>query len=200
MKREEKREHTKKLLLDTTKALIQEKGCSQLTIADIMARSGLSKGAIFHYIRKKDELFTMVLQERLDDIHARFTAAAQKENADLEGPLGEIVSSYSSLQDPDDVTNQIFIYLLGKSDMPEAAELTQSFYDESVRLAKAWILAGQNKGVIPSSVDADKTADLFVLISLGIRVRSTVSDRSFAFTNQDFAKLTKSMLKGQINE
>lgn len=43
MKREQKREQTKRLLLDAVKELICEKGCTNTTLNDIMERSGCLK-------------------------------------------------------------------------------------------------------------------------------------------------------------
>ncbi len=195
MKRELKRERTKRLLLDTTKELIRQKGCAKTTISDIMERSGLSKGAIFHYVKSKDELLCLILLERLEETNRRFfDAAAQKEKT-FAGPMKEIIGRLPELDDPHDVGNQVFMYLLGKSEQPEVKETIQQFYDQALRVSKQWIAAGQQAGVIPLSVDADKTADLFVLIAFGLRMRGTISSGRFAFGSGDFAALMVDMLQ-----
>jgi AcrR family transcriptional regulator len=38
------------LLLTSTEQLIQEKGCKNTTLKDIIEQTGLSKGAIYHYV------------------------------------------------------------------------------------------------------------------------------------------------------
>lgn len=60
------------LLLTATEELILEKGCQQTTLQDIMKRSGLSKGAIYHYVKSKDELLGLLLQRRFAAISQRF--------------------------------------------------------------------------------------------------------------------------------
>ena len=97
MKRELKRERTKRLLLDTTKQLILEKGCAATTLNDIITRSGLSKGAIFHYVKSKDELFSWVLKERLEEINRRFFEAAEQTKT-FAGSMGEIIASLADLE------------------------------------------------------------------------------------------------------
>lgn len=195
MKRELKRERTKRLLLETTKELIREKGCVGTTFRDIMERSGLSKGAIFHYVKSKDELLSLVLVERLEETNRRFFEAAAQQEKTFENPMREIVDSLPELEDPDDISNQVFIYLLGKSSSPEVREVIQRFYEQAFHVSKRWILSGQLAGVIPSSVDADKTADLFVLISFGLRMRSAVTAGGFAFGSGEFAALMVDMLQ-----
>lgn len=54
MKQEERREQTKRILLEATEELIREQGASQTTLNDIMKRSGLSK-----------ELFFIMFQARM---------------------------------------------------------------------------------------------------------------------------------------
>ena len=87
------------------------------------------------------------------------------------------------------------MYLLGKSDQPEVREVLKRYYDQALNNAKLWILAGQKAGVIPQSVDADKTGELFVLVSFGLRMRSALTADGISFDIADFAALMVKMLK-----
>ncbi|ANB56373.1 bacterial regulatory s, tetR family protein [Anoxybacillus sp. B7M1] len=195
MKREQKREQTKRLLLDAVKELIYEKGCTNTTLHDIMERSGLSKGAIFHYVKSKDELFSWVLKERLDKINERFFHQASQK-ASFEEPLYEITSRLSDLENPQDPGNQVLMYLLGKSDQPDIKKILQQYYEQAIHMSKSWIIAGQEAGVISQSIDADKTAELFTLISFGLRMRSVIDSNGYFF-NQDFAELISERLQSK---
>ncbi|NOU94667.1 TetR family transcriptional regulator [Paenibacillus sp. LMG 31456] len=200
MKRELKREQTTKLLLDTTQALISEKGCSKTTLSDIMERSGLSKGAIFHYVQGKDELLALVLEARLEAISARFfDAVHQEDTPQFKAPMQEITNSLSILSDPSDVTNQILMYLLSKSDQPAVSEVIQRFYEQAVSASKQWILAGQQHNVIPAAVNADKTAELFVLLSYGFRMRAATAPQAISFGISDFSELIINILQPNSN-
>lgn len=46
----------KEKLLNAALSLIREKGFSAMTVDDLCARAGVSKGAFFHYFKSKDEL------------------------------------------------------------------------------------------------------------------------------------------------
>lgn len=195
--RASKRKRTKQLLMDATKELVREKGCSKMTLNDIIERTGLSKGAIYHYVKSKDELLAIVLEERLEDINDRFFAAVNKGNKELDGPLQEIFKKLPSLQDPLDPTNRIFIYLLGQNDQPAVSEMIRRFYEQAIQFSKQWIVAGQNAGVISLTVDAEKIAELFVLISYGIRMRSAISSDSYAFGPDDFLNFIADLLRSK---
>jgi AcrR family transcriptional regulator len=161
---------------------------------DIMEKSGLSKGAIFHYVKSKDEIFVWLLEERLEDTNGRFMEAVEQGNGTFDGPMGQIAQGMPALEDAQDVANKVLMYLLGKEDQPAVAEALQRFYERSVHLSRQWIAVGQQHGVIPASVDTDKTAELFVLLSLGMRVRSSFPVGPAAFTAQDFTSFMARIL------
>lgn len=197
MKQAERRQQTIQLLLETTNQLVREKGCNSVTMKDIVDRSGLSKGAIFHYVKSKNEIFAWVLQEGLDDIDQRFTDRVNSGKKEFQGPLNEITKRFDELQDPESVTNQILVYLLAKNGQKEIDEVLDRFYHQSVRLSRQWIAMGQKHGVIPASVDSNKMGELFVLISFGLRMRSFLTDKDSSFHIDDFASFLKVTLNGE---
>ncbi|WP_010269162.1 TetR/AcrR family transcriptional regulator [Paenibacillus senegalensis] len=194
MKQELRRQQTTQLLLDTTKALIAEKGCESITMKDIMDRSGLSKGAIFHYVKSKDEIFAWVLQDGLNIVNQHFYDRV-KQSKNFEGPLEAITSGFSELENPGNVMNQILVYLLGKSGIPEIDEVLKQFYEQSVRQSREWIASGQQHGVIPLSVDKDKSGELFVLLALGLRMRAFLPAHNPSFQMNDYIQFLKDTLQ-----
>ncbi|WP_248925392.1 TetR/AcrR family transcriptional regulator [Paenibacillus hamazuiensis] len=200
MKRELKREQTLQLLLGSTEQLVREKGCAKTTLNDIMERSGLSKGAIFHYVKGKDELFALVLKSKIDDTNRRFFEVANQPQAGFEGPMKEIAGSFSKMEKSDEVANQIFRYMLGRSDEPVALDILREFYDYSVKISRHWIETGQQHGVIPTDIDTEKTAELFVLLSFGLRMRSGIAPENFAMTPEDLMKYMASTLQPNKKE
>lgn len=194
MKQEERRQLATRRLIDAAKELIREKGCHSVTMKDIMDKSELSKGAIFHYVKSKDEIFAWVLRERLEETNERFMNEVEQGGATFDGPMGQISSDLPALEDAQDVTNKILMYLLGKEDQPEVADALKQFYERSVHLSRQWIMTGQKHGVIPESVETDRTAEMFVLLSLGLRVRSGLLSVPAVFTAQDFTSIIVNIL------
>jgi len=200
MKRDLKREQTLQLLLGTTKRLIEEKGCNKTTFNDIMERSGLSKGAIFHYVKGKDDLLGLVLQSRMEETDERFFATIEGGRRDFDGPMSEIAAGLREQSEPGDVANHIFRYLLGRSEEPGVGEILARYYGRSVEMSAAWIEAGQSNGVIPASVDAKKTAELFVLLTFGLRMRSGVAAAPYALETRDVEAFIRRTLQAQSVE
>lgn len=197
MKQEERRQQTTRLLLDTVKELIREKGCHATTMKDIMDRSGLSKGAIFHYVKSKDEIFVWVLQERLEETNSQFMTEVEQGGRSFGEPMRKIAESILQYENAQDVTNKVLLYLLGKEDQPVIAEALKQYYERSVDLSKQWIETGQRHGVIPEAVDAGKTADMFVLLTLGLRVRSSIPLAQTPFKGQDFTSMISEILQSR---
>ena len=195
MNRETKREQTRERLLEATRSLIMEKGCDHLTLNDIMDRAGLSKGGIFHHVKSKDDLLIRILEERVEETNRRFNAAKEREQS-FEAPFRSIAESLPDLEDPDDAGNRVFVHLLGRSGRPEVRDALRRFYGQTLHLSKQWIVSGQEAGVIPASVDADKSAELFVLLSLGLRVRGALlAGGGNAFDARDFIGLIERWLR-----
>ncbi|MFA1822820.1 TetR/AcrR family transcriptional regulator [Virgibacillus oceani] len=170
-----KGEQTKTFLISATRELIMENGCSKLTFKRIMERTNLSKGAIYHHVKNKNQLLALVLLERNREINSRFFSEVDYNNPKLDGPLEEILANIPSLSDPDEVSNQIFFYLLSQIHDSEVAEVLQQLYEQSYGMSKTWIKEGQENYVISKGINADSTAELFTMLTYGLRVRSMIS-------------------------
>lgn len=199
MKQHERRQQTIQTLLQATKQLIEEKGCDLITLKDIMERSGLSKGAIFHYVKTKDEIYALVLLERLGEINQRFENQVRKPKKEFEGPFREITKNMISLNEPKEITNQILIYLLSKTGRAEIDNSLKQFYEQSISLSQQWIKAGKEHDVISENVDVEKMGELLVLISLGLRMRTFIPSDEQIFQTDDFIRFMKEILQNSIH-
>ncbi|MUG46328.1 TetR/AcrR family transcriptional regulator [Paenibacillus woosongensis] len=195
MKNEDRRKQTIRQILDSTKELLREKNCHTITMKDIMEKSELSKGAIFHYVKNKDEIFAWVLQDRLEEINEQFMKEVEQGEKTFDGPMLTITSNLAALENANEVTNKVLMYLLGREDEPAVAEVLHHFYQRSVHLAKQWIVIGQQHGVIQESVDSERTAEMFVLLSFGLRVRSSFLKVPVSYTAQDLSSFMAATLK-----
>lgn len=195
MRQEDRSKRTKGLIVTMTESLVREKGCKKVTMNEIMGRTGLSKGAIYHYVKSKNELLALVLKKSIEDIDTGFFKQIEEGNIDFKQPFQEITQSLTSLQNPENPVNQIFVYLLGQSHEPAIQDIVNEFYIHSIELFKRWIRSGQKSNVIPLSVDADKAAELFFLIASGMRLRGFIPNNSYAFNTDDFTALMTSILQ-----
>ncbi|AIQ57544.1 TetR/AcrR family transcriptional regulator [Paenibacillus borealis] len=196
MKNSDRRKQTIRQLLEATKELLRDKGCHAITLKDIMEQSQLSKGAIFHYVKSKDEIFAWVLEERLEAVNEHFEEeVAGSLNKTFDGPMLAISRSLAGLEDSHEATNKVLLYLLGKENEPAVAQALEHFHKRSVSVSRQWITTGQKHGVIKENVNPDETAELFVLLSLGLRVRASLRPSSESVSAKEVSDFMAGILK-----
>ncbi|MCM2677184.1 TetR/AcrR family transcriptional regulator [Alkalicoccobacillus plakortidis] len=164
-----------KHILSQTEMLIKEHGCAHTTLKMIMEKAEVSKGAIYHYVKSKDELFGLMLQKNIAETNDSFWEILNSKCTDLSEPLKAITEGLTFFLNKEDVSNPIFIYLLGKNDNPAVEKVLDEFYQFSEKQASSWIQAGQEGGVIETSIDPKATASSFLAYSYGLRVTLMLS-------------------------
>ena len=168
------------LILDTAEQLIKEKGCRQTTLQDIISKSGLSKGAIYHYVSGKDELFGLILKAKMETMNTRFDGVvSEAATKDAVLPIRFIAEGMALQTDVQSVTSKIFTYLLSQINNPKIEAILQELYDFTLLTATRWIETGQKAGAIPESVDAAKMASIFMVFTYGLRVQNIISKKSY---------------------
>lgn len=70
-------ERTRTELVDTARELFLERGYSQTSVAEIVDSAGVTKGALYHHFRDKEEIFRAVLEEMYGDLLSSLEAAAR---------------------------------------------------------------------------------------------------------------------------
>jgi AcrR family transcriptional regulator len=163
-------------ILLATEELILEKGCRNTTLKDIIERTGLSKGAIYHYVSSKDELYGLILKTKIEQVNDKFNQfiSQSTEDAPDSGRFGVASQFFHSRQNPNDAGNLIFVYLLSQDD-EKVKSILKSVYQYSRATGIQWIEMGQKNGVIPPTIDAEKMSDLFMTFSYGLRVTQILS-------------------------
>lgn len=176
-------------ILDTAEELIREKGCRQTTLQDIIRRSGLSKGAIYHYVSSKDELLGLVMKSRIEQLNARFTEAVNSpQSRGLHNPLQLIAEGMVRNTSHEDVTNRIFLYLLSQMDNETVAATVKEVYQYTLQTCTKWIEAGQQHGVIPADTDKARVAEMLVMFMYGLRVQNTILQEPSGMKAEDLIR------------
>lgn len=164
-------------ILTTTEEIILEKGCRNTTLKDIIERSGLSKGAIYHYVDSKDELFGLILKSKIEEMNQTFhltLASAIQGQTPNQDQFGVVNQFFHSRQNQNDIGNLIFIYLLSQ-DNEKVKSILRNIYIYSKETGAAWIKMGQENGVIPPQGNPEKMAALLMTFSYGLRVTQILS-------------------------
>ncbi len=61
-------ESTRRALLDSARSLFGERGYAGTSVDEVVRHAGLTKGALYHHFRDKDDLFRAVLEEVKRDV------------------------------------------------------------------------------------------------------------------------------------
>jgi AcrR family transcriptional regulator len=176
------------LLLAATEQLIKEKGCRSTTLQDIIERTGLSKGAIYHYVSGKDELFGLILQAKVEEMNHQFQASIT-EAVGPANPFQVIARGLLENKSENNVSNTIFIYLLSQKENPKIEKILSELYEFSYHTAVAWIEIGQQRGAIPTSIDAKKMGSMFMVFSYGMRVQNVVAPSADGLESEDVFRI-----------
>lgn len=76
------------VILDSVERLLTVQGYESLTIADVIADAGISKGAFYHYFPSKTEVLSALVQRRLDRWEALLLPIASGEGSPTTRLLG----------------------------------------------------------------------------------------------------------------
>ncbi|MFL6558141.1 MAG: TetR/AcrR family transcriptional regulator [Bacillus sp. (in: firmicutes)] len=164
-------------ILAITEKIIIEKVCRNTTLKDIIERSGLSKGAIYHYVDSKDELYGLILKSKIEEMNEKFQMTitrSMKEESPTQGRFGVVSQFFHSRQNTNDIGNLIFIYLLSQ-DNEKVKKILHDLFRYSKETGTQWIKMGQENGVIPPTINAEKMSTLMMTFSYGLRVTQSLS-------------------------
>ena len=161
MARNKHPQETVNLILDVASHLFMEKGYEHTSIQEIINNlGGLSKGAIYHHFKSKDDILVAVT-ERITAESNRLLAAIRN-RTDLNGKEKLKAIFKEALKRP--VQNQLFTMALDFRNNPK---LLSSFLQETVEnAAPNYILPIIRQGISDGSIETDYPKELAELIIL----------------------------------
>ena len=94
MNQREKSFATKNKILNAASTLFFEKGYEETTMQDIMERSGVSKGAIYHYFVSKQEIISFMIKDAQKHINTRFLEIADDNSLSVEEKIKAVITYF----------------------------------------------------------------------------------------------------------
>ncbi|WP_338776467.1 TetR/AcrR family transcriptional regulator [Metabacillus sp. FJAT-52054] len=187
MKQLARRIRSEQKITESAKQLIAEKGCPQTTFAELMKITGLSKGAIYHYVSSKDDLMAKVLQNLLAESNDRFFYKLSEGQKSMLDPADVLAEQIRVMEDAEQIIGKIFVYLVSRTDHQTARDALDDFYDSLYQFALLWIRSGQQNGTIPIELNPSKAAELYMLLLDGFRLRSTLYQSDFTLNSDELS-------------
>jgi AcrR family transcriptional regulator len=179
---EERREARQEQILEAARACLQEHGLEAVSMEMIIARSGLSTGAVYGYFKGKDQIISAVVAEG--------TAAMAEDLAPVlmnpePPPLPELMEQVlravvgfgrHKKGDIDRLLVSLHGWSHSQSD-PELKAATRASYSGLRQLFTQAVQRWQAAGAFDSAVDPEAVAELLTSITLGF-----VAQRALAGT------------------
>ena len=161
MARNKHPEETVSLILDTAFRLFMEKGYERTSIQDIIDHLvGLSKGAIYHHFKSKEDILAAVVDRMTAESNHMLEEI--RERTDLTGKEKLKTIFKESISRP--VMDEMFMIVPNLHDNPR---LLHSIFREAVELvAPQYILPIIRQGISDGSIQTDYPAELAELIIL----------------------------------
>ena len=193
MKRAEQAQASRAALVAAARACFTESGYDGTTVAEVLRRAGMARGALYHYFPGgKDELFAVVYRDVDDELHRQVDALEASES-----PLAALRESavvFLRLCTRDDFAR--ITVLEGPRVMADAATPHGSVLGRSYDRMRDGIIAAIDAGEMTDlGVDAVTTALYGAVRDLGARVATTSTRKRRAAADEAVAVLDL-MLEG----
>jgi AcrR family transcriptional regulator len=168
---EERREARREQVLEAARACLEEYGLEAVSMEMIIARSGLSTGAVYGYFKGKDEIISAVVIEGTAAM-ANDLAPVLRNPEPLPLPqfigqvLGTMVSFGRHKGDVDRLLASIHGWSHSQSD-PKLKAATRASYSGLRKLFADAVRRGQATGTFDAGADPEDIAQLLTSITLG---------------------------------
>lgn len=177
---EEYKERKRQEILQSAHACFAKKGFEASTVDDIVAQSGLSKGAIYNYFKSKDEIYLALMDGQTRESGTKFAKGIAERSTALE-KLDFLVDAYLG-NDPNDAENKDealvhFEFRLYSTRDPELKKtLTDRYKNFFVTLLAGIIEEGQGSGEFDIQLNPATYADIFWAMVNGVTLQATILD------------------------
>jgi TetR/AcrR family transcriptional regulator, transcriptional repressor of aconitase len=167
---DERRDARREQVLEAARACLQEHGLEAVSMEMIIARSGLSTGAVYGYFKGKEQLISAVVTEGTAALAADLRPILTNPEPP---PLPEFVEqalrtivAFGEQGDIDRLLVSLHGWSHSQSD-PELKAATRASYSSLRRLLREVVIRWQVAGTFDATADPDGMAGLLTSIALG---------------------------------
>ena len=178
---------TKKQLELKALQFFSEHDFDRSNLNDIAKALGVTKGAIYHYFRSKDELFLAAVNHLLDVMMEMFTKGLPRdipvknllENLFQMEEMMMVLSQALSLKaDGDMYKNTLYLFLTGTKKFPELTDRMDELYSGFINSLENLLNAGIVRGELRRNVDSRAIAFEITAFYEGALLLGSFSNRN----------------------
>ncbi len=193
---------TKEHILHVSLSLFLQKSFKEVTMQEIVAKTGMSKGAFYHYFESKEQLFLEVINHFLFELTIDYTKLSKDSLSrfyhDLIRCMNDILHSFLNEKNDADSSFDFNYYVL----MFDAMKLFPSFREQIFKHfqveRKAWVeivSLARKTGEIQSPLTDEQIANLFIYTSDGVGMHDILKGNIEAVT-KNLLEVWDSLYKG----
>ena len=178
---EEHREARREQILEAARACLQEHGLEAVSMEMIIARSGLSTGAVYGYFKGKGEIISALVTDGTAKLGERLVPILRNpEPPPLPELAAQLLDAIVEFGEQEDGIDRLLVSLHGWSHSqsnPELKAASRAAYRRLRELFAEAVKRLQAAGKLSSGADPDELAELMVSICLGfVAQRALVGD------------------------
>jgi TetR/AcrR family transcriptional regulator, transcriptional repressor of aconitase len=177
---DERREARREQVLDAARACLQEHGLEAVSMEMIIARSGLSTGAVYGYFKGKNEIINAVVTEGTAAMGRQLAPILRNpEPPPLPEFTGQLLRTVADFgQDKHDGIDRLLVSLHGWSHSqsdPGLKAATRAAYRRQRELFADTARRWQAAGTLDPRADPDAVAELLMSITLGFAAQRAMA-------------------------
>jgi AcrR family transcriptional regulator len=181
--------NTKEHILEIALGLFLEKSFKEVTMNDIVKKTGMSKGAFYHYFSSKEDLFREILQNFLSMTSIDYSSFSKESLAQFKTDYvaeleKRIQLSQKAKENSLKNANYFFMIFDGLKLFPEIRKQTHDSLEIEVNAWKRIVAIARKSGEIRSKMADEQIAKMFVFISDGIGMRLMVENKLDQMTHE----------------
>jgi TetR/AcrR family transcriptional regulator, transcriptional repressor for nem operon len=195
--------YTKEHILKTSLLLFLQKSYKDVTMKDIVEKTGLSKGAFYHYFTSKEELFKEITDYFLSMGKIDYSSFSEEsfnefyhQYADLLGQsFRKMMEFVNVTSDEPTAFNFFFIMFEAASRLPDLLKIELELHKKDVVAWKKIISTARKKGEIESNASDEQIAEMFLCCTDGVSLRM-VNNNRLNFFRKDIIKMFDCLYDG----
>ncbi len=195
--------NTKEHILKTSLLLFLQKSYRDVTMKDIVEKTGLSKGAFYHYFTSKEELFKEITDYFLSMGKIDYSLFSKEsfnefyhQYASLLGQSFKKMIEFVNVSSNESTAfNFFFIMFEAASRLPDLLTIELELHKKDVAAWKKIISAARKKGEIESDASDEQIAEMFLCCADGVSLRM-VNNNRLKYYRKDIIKMFDCLYDG----
>lgn len=167
---------TRDRIVEIASKLFMQKSFKEVTIKEIVEKTGVSQGAFFHYFKTKEVLFLEVIENALsfvDDYYDNLTKDSLQQfyRQYIDTYLDSFLPKHISIEDRDMVMNYFSLYFEAVKIFPDFKQKMSDIYEIELNNWKSVVSTARANGEISSVMKDEEVAKMFIISGDGLAIQ-----------------------------